>query len=135
MKVMSKNKKFQFDFDPEGFWSCTWQDKYGCGGDLEFCLDLVYNYIESENRDLDIIRYQLLKTGYASGFWWSIWYEYGSDLLDEETDVDDDFDYDKEVLCYYYQDPDRKRSPSIFPESINRRDSQARSLWHREIKR
>ncbi len=100
---MSKNKKFQFDFDPEGFWDCTWQDN-GCGGDLEFCLDLVDYYIESENRDLDVIRYQLLKKGYASGFLWSI--EYGTDLLDEETDVDDDFDYDKEVLCYYYQDPD-----------------------------
>lgn len=100
---MSKSKNQKFDFDPEGDWGCSWQDKYGSGGNLDFCLDMVDGYLEGDNRDINEVRYQLLKKGHASGFWWSIWYE--GDDFDEDADLDSS-DSDQEPLCYFHEDID-----------------------------
>jgi hypothetical protein len=100
---MDKNNSQQFDFNPEGYWSCTWQDEYGSGGNLECCLDMVSGYIESDNCDINKVRYQLLKEGHASGYWWSIRYE--GHELDKEAGIDRS-DSDQEPLCYSYEDAD-----------------------------
>jgi hypothetical protein len=100
---MDKSKRQKNDFDPEGSWSCTWQDKYGSGGNLECCFDMVSGYIESDNRSINEVQYQLLKEGHASGYWWSIWYE--GDEFDEEADIDNS-DSDQEQSCYFHEDVD-----------------------------
>lgn len=99
----SKSQKSQFDFNPEGDWGCTWQDKYGSGGNLDDCLSMVSSHISYDNRDPSEVRYQLLKEGHASGFWWSIWYE--GDECDQEADIDGS-DSAQEPSCYSYEDVD-----------------------------
>ncbi|MFG3819619.1 hypothetical protein [Limnothrix redekei] len=96
-------KKSKFYFDPEGNWGCLWEDKYGSGGNLESCLDMVSDYIESDDCDINQVRYQLLAKGHASGNWWSIWYE---EVENDEIELEDSSDSEQESLCYSYEDFD-----------------------------
>lgn len=96
--------------DPDGDWDCFWQDKYGSGGDLDFCLDMVGGYIE-DDRDMDQIIHQLITEGYASGFWWSISY-CGDDSTDEWGEYEKNEEEkinsysEEEKTCFFYEDPD-----------------------------
>jgi hypothetical protein len=109
----SKSIKNQFDYDPEGFWICTWQDKHGSGGNLESCLDMVGNCIDIDECNIDDVRYQLLKYGNASGFWWSIWHE--SNLEGDEIDEEEDYSA-QESLCFFIKIMINK--PMISTETI-----------------
>jgi|GEM_PF-2568364 len=65
---------------------------------------MVSGYIENDNCDINQVRYQLLKEGRASGFWWAIWYE--EIESDEESEMEKASDDAQETLCYLYEDSD-----------------------------
>ena len=87
--MVKHNKQAILIYDPEGNWNCSWQDKYGGSGNLKQCLDIVFNYIEMDERDVHEVRQELLIYGRASRYWWSINYEkeVEADKWDKDEDV------------------------------------------------
>lgn len=83
-----KRQNVEGCYDPNGWWHCSWQGKYGSAGTLDGCIEMVSNYILSElERDflklsrqrmkqrLKQVKRQCLTTGKAgSEDWWDIWY-------------------------------------------------------------
>lgn len=76
------------NYDPEGFWECSWQGEYGSAGTLDGCIRIVSNYILSDlesafeevspkqiKQRLAVVKRQCLTTGKAGvDDWWAIRY-------------------------------------------------------------